>query len=143
MESPARIEHATARRVPSRSLAMGTVMVAVLQLNACSTGVNERTRAPSGKQSSPGIARPTYEVACSPPATRLSFVSTRRGMEQIYRMDIRRPQEVSRVTRLPGFATDHTWSPDGGPTGISVVPRGASRGVRGECGGDGRAAPGR
>ena len=113
MESPARIEHATARCVPSRSLAMGTVVVAVLQLNACSSGVSERTRAPSGEQSSPGIARPTYEGACSPPATRLSFVSTRRGMEQIYRIDIRRPEEVSRVTRLPGFAMDHTWSPDG------------------------------
>jgi TolB protein len=46
-------------------------------------------------------------------STKLSFVSERSGREQIYLLDIRHAQRVTRVTRLPGFVGYPTWSPNG------------------------------
>lgn len=46
------------------------------------------------------------------PVTQLSFASHRGRSPQIYRLDVRRPQRVRRVTSLDGWVTDPTWSPD-------------------------------
>lgn len=50
---------------------------------------------------------------CAGAGTTISFVSLRSGREQIYTLDVRRPQLVTRITRLPGFVGYPTWSPDG------------------------------
>lgn len=42
----------------------------------------------------------------------LSFVSDRSGRKQICALDVRRPADVVRITRLPGHVFDTTWSPD-------------------------------
>jgi TolB protein len=60
-----------------------------------------------------GAATPTVPVTCTSASTRLSFISTRNGQEEIYVLDIRRPARVTRVTRLAGIVQDQTWSPDG------------------------------
>jgi Tol biopolymer transport system component len=52
-------------------------------------------------------------LRCRPAISKLSFVSTRSGREQIYLLDIGRLDEVMRITRLPGSALDPSWSPDG------------------------------
>jgi TolB protein len=67
---------------------------------------------------SPAVGRddslPSFPpVTCRRGSTRLSFISTRDGSEEIYALDIRRPDDVRRITRLPGIVQDQTWSPDG------------------------------
>lgn len=65
--------------------------------------------------------------ACVPASTKLSFVSLRSGREQIYALDLRRPQLISRVTRLPGFVGYPTWSPDGRRIAFMWLRPGAMR----------------
>ena len=47
-------------------------------------------------------------------STKLSFLSERGGRGlQIFRLNVRHPRKVTRVTRLPGIVADAAWSPDG------------------------------
>jgi TolB protein len=50
---------------------------------------------------------------CEGASAAISFISTRSGRGQIYKLDLRRPQLVTRITNLPGLVAYPTWSPDG------------------------------
>jgi Tol biopolymer transport system component len=99
------------RQRTGRILLDAGVVATIISLTACS--VEPRNERRSARESSSTHTLLLNSIDCPRPITGLSFVSTRNGHEEIYRMDIRRPRNVTRLTRLPGFAMDHTWSPDG------------------------------
>src|SRR5919109_605380 len=66
---------------------------------------------PGRTGSSPDVS--SLRASCQEGSNLLSFVSTRTGREQIYLLDVRRPEHLTQITTLPGFVMDPAWSPDG------------------------------
>ena len=66
---------------------------------------------PGRTRSSPDVS--SLRASCQEGSNLLSFVSTRTGREQIYLLDVRRPEHLTQITTLPGFVMDPAWSPDG------------------------------
>lgn len=97
-----------------RLSAIGVVMIVTMAVGGC-TESGRRSNGTGSEQPPPGsgTASSSVSVSCGRASTQLSFVSTRDGREEIYVLDINRPQDATRITDLPGAVEDPTWSPDG------------------------------
>jgi TolB protein len=76
-------------------------------------GDRGQSPSPSSAIGSGDSLPPFPPVACGGRSTRISFISERDGTHDIYALDIRHPDDVRRITELPGIVQDQAWSPDG------------------------------